>query len=130
MIGLFNFFAASDPACTLKNPGFLGFPTWYQYLPGRNELTNSATGARACTPTITGIGDVWLVAAAAVEIILRFAAIAAVFMIIYGGIQLVTAQGEPDKATQARKTITNALIGLIISIVAATVVTFIAGAFS
>jgi hypothetical protein len=109
-------------ACNLKGGSFLSFPHWYEYLSG----TTDATG---CIPKITALGDIWLIVAAVVEILLRVAALAAVGLIIYGGIEFVVAQGEPDKATQARKTIVNALVGLVIAIAAATVVTFVAGSF-
>ena len=39
---------------------------------------------------------------------------AAVVYIIYGGIQYITAAGDQEKASGARTTITNAMIGIII----------------
>jgi hypothetical protein len=110
-------------ACNLKGGDFLSFPHWYDYLQGTTDATN------ACIPKISAIGDIWLIVAAVVEIMLRIGALAAVGLVIYGGIQFITAQGEPDKATKARQTIINALIGLVISIAAATIVTFVAGSF-
>ena len=98
---------------------FLGLPTW-------DEDLNCNGGS----PSLTGINDVWLIAAAIVDILLRLAAIIAIFMLIYGGIQFITSQGDPEKASHARGTIINALIGLVISVVAATLVTYIAGRFS
>src|ERR1700689_3547884 len=102
--------------CTQNH--FLGLPTWYEYL--------KCNGG---SPSLTGITDVWLIAAAIVDILLRVPAIIAIFMLIYGGIQFITSQGEPERAKQARGTIINALIGLVISVVAATIVTYIAGRF-
>ena len=51
-------------------------------------------------------------------------------MVIYGGIEFIMSQGEPDKANKARGTVINALIGLVIAVAAATLVTFIAGRFN
>jgi hypothetical protein len=51
-------------------------------------------------------------------------------MVIYGGIEFITSSGNPDKASSARSTITNAIIGLAIAVSAATVVTYIAGRFT
>ncbi len=101
--------------CSSKS-NFLSFPTWYEFL---NCNPN---------PTITGINDVWLIVAAIVDILLRIAAILAVGFIIYGGIKYITSQGNPDQTNSARNLILSAVIGLIVTIVASVVVTFIAGA--
>lgn len=106
---LFTTFAAAN--CS----HFLGFPTWYQYIQGPN-----------CSIQINSLSDVWLIVAAIIEILLRVAGIMAVAFVVYGGFQYVTSQAEPDKLTQARRTIVNALIGLILAIMSATIVNFIA----
>lgn len=118
MINLTNFAAS---ACS--SPNFLGFPTWYAYLP-----KSSVNGQ--CTPSLTSINDIWLIVAAVIEILLRVAALAAVFMVIYGGVAYTTSQGEPDKTSQAQNTIINALVGLLIAVMAAAFVQFVAGKFS
>lgn len=114
-ISLLTNFAA---ACT--KPNFLGFPTWYEYLKLNTD----------CTPALGNIADIWLIVAAVIEILLRVAALVAIIMVIYGGIEFITSQGEPEKSNKARGTVINALIGLVIAVVAATVVTFIAGSFN
>ena len=102
-------------ACNAHS-NFLSFPTWYEFL-------NCNPG-----PEITKINDVWLIVAAIVDILLRIAAILAVGFIIYGGIKYITSQGNPDQTNSARNLILSAVIGLIVTIVASVVVTFIAGA--
>jgi len=114
--------------CTPKGGAFLGFPTWYKYLNGVSS-PNGVGSPNACLPKITALSDIWLVVAAVIEILLRIAGYAAIIYVIYGGIQYVTSQGEPDKAGRAKQTIMNALIGLIIAISATILVTFIAGRF-
>ncbi len=99
---------------------FLGFPSWYKYL----------QGASACDPSIQSLSDVWLVVAALIEILLRIASIGAIVLVVWGGIDFVTSQGEPDKTTKARHTVINALIGLVISVGAAAMVSFVAGRFN
>ena len=123
---LFYRFATSQ-AC----PGgdFFGLPKWYIYLQCKTT-TNSTTGATIQIPQINGLSDIWLIVAAIVELLLRVAAIAAFAMIVYGGVQLITSQGNPDSAAKARGTLINAIIGLAISVLAATLVTFIAGRFN
>lgn len=96
---------------------FFGFPKWYKYL----------SRAADCSPQLSSINDVYLIIGAIIEMLLRIAALLAVGFVIYGGIQYITSQGEPDKTSQARSTIINALIGLAISLTAAAAVTFVAG---
>ena len=51
-------------------------------------------------------------------------------MIIMAGIQYMTSQGEPEKTKKAQATITYTVVGIIIALVAATIVGFVAGAFA
>lgn len=98
----------------------LGFPTWYSYLP-------STTVGGLCSPQISSLSDIWLIAAAIIEIMLRISALVAVGFVMYGGLTYMTSQGEPDKTAKARTTIVNALAGLVVAILAAIVIGFIAG---
>jgi hypothetical protein len=136
---LMNIFAAASngligTSCSYPNSTFLTFPTWYHYLPSIWALAsgaapNAANLGTVCAPTIAGLSDIWLIVAAVVEILLRVAGLVAIGMMIYGGIEFITSQGEPEQTKRARETAINALIGLVIAIVAATLVTFIAGQF-
>jgi hypothetical protein len=110
-------------ALTCSGGNFLLFPAWYEYL-----SCQDVGGQQA--PQINSINDIWLVVAAVIEILLRVAALAAVAFVIYGGVQYIISQGEPDKTSQARATILNALIGLAISVLSAAIVSFIAGRFN
>lgn len=53
---------------------------------------------------------------------------AAVFFIIKGGFLYILARGDPGHITSAKQTITNAVIGLIICILASAIVAAIGGA--
>lgn len=126
-------FAAAKIVDTCDAGGFFGFPTWFKYLRGTipddpTSLDPRITGD-ACTPIIGGLSDVWLIAAAVLEILLRVAAFLAIGLVVYGGIRYIVSQGEPDQLNAAKSTIVNSLIGLVVSIVAAAVVSFIAGQF-
>jgi len=112
------------PSCdpNLHGGGLLGLPHWYKYL-------NGVQTAYGCTPQLRALSDVWLVAAAIIEILLRVAAIAAIVFVMVGGIQFINSHGDPGATKKARETAVNALIGLVISIAAAGVVTFVAGRF-
>jgi hypothetical protein len=110
-------------AASCSSANFLGLPTWYHYLP-----CQTVNGLQS--PELTNINDIWLVLAAIIEILLRIGVLAAVIFVIYGGVQYTMSKGEPDKTTKARMTIINAVAGLAISVLAATVVSFIAGKFN
>jgi hypothetical protein len=96
---------------------FLTLPHWYQYLP---------KGPDGC-PQFLALGDIWLIALAVIEMLLQVVVLISIAMVIYGGVQLLTSQGQPDKVGKARSTIINALIGVSISITSALLISFLAG---
>lgn len=116
--------------CGFPDSSFLGFPHWYQYLSGIATSPDGKNVNVVCTPQVTALSDVWLIVAAAIEILLRVAAIAAVVMVIYGAVKFVTSQGEPEATNQARNTIINALIGLLLAVMAGVFISFIARSIS
>ena len=103
---------------------FLFFPTWYAYLPGATDTNGT------CVPQVTSLSDVWLIVAAIIEILLRLAALVAFGFVVYAGFLYLTSQGEPEKIVQARTALIDALVGLVIAVMAATIVGFIAGSIS
>jgi hypothetical protein len=125
---MYNFLSHFAAACNPSGGGFLGFPTWYKYLHGVSA-PNGAGNANTCLPQVGSLSDIWLIVAALVEILLRVAGLAAIIFVIYGGVQYITSQGEPDKTGRAKQTVLNALIGLVIAIGATIFVTFVAGRF-
>lgn len=100
--------------------GFFQLPTWYKYLPG----TCGATGLEL--PVGYNIVDgIPLILLAVLDIALRIAGLVAVIFVVYGGVTYVTSQGEPDKVAQAKGTIINALVGLLVATFAVAIVSFI-----
>lgn len=115
--------AASTTHCT-NSVTFLGIPTWYEYL----TVTERSDG-NGCGIDNTNVDPkkvILLIALAIVDILTRVAAIAAVIFVVYGGVLFVISQGEPGKIVSARKTIVNALIGLVIALLASQIVGFFA----
>lgn len=108
-------------ASTCGDNGFFGFPTWYKYL--------KSSDPNGCAPAITGINDIWLILLAIIEILLRVAILAAIIYVLIGGFKFITSRDSPDKTTQARHTVFDALIGLVIAVAATAVVAFVAGRF-
>ena len=54
-----------------------------------------------------------------------FAGIVAVAFIVYGGVQYITANGDPGKITKAKRTILYAVIGLVVVLLAAAITFFV-----
>ena len=104
---------------------FLGtIPAWY------NGINNSSgSGCDIASPTdVGGIGPfIWIIALNIVELLLVLAGYAAVLFIIYGGYKYMTSAGSSEGIAGAKKTIMNAVIGLIISIAAVAIVRTVSG---
>jgi hypothetical protein len=116
---LLTLFAATcDP-----NKMFFGLPVWYKYL--MNSSPQKFSTACEFTDAFSFPQDLGLIVLVGADIVLRLAALIAVGYVVYGGVQFITAGGEPDKTKKARETIINALIGLGIALVAVGVVNFI-----
>ena len=99
---------------------------WYKYL------TVAQNSVGVCEPKvqfITGghldLTVVTLIGLGILDTLLRVAGLVAVGFVIYGGILYVTSEGDSGKAKKALDTIVNSLIGLGITIVAASSVAFI-----
>ena len=56
--------------------------------------------------------------------------IVGVIILIYGGIQMILAQGDSGKTQQARQTIVYAVIGIIVVLLAGAIVSFVISAVS
>lgn len=132
MTGMLSLFAAVGDKC---NPGgggsFFGFPTWYKYLGGMQEYADPLKEAgQKCVPKISHINDVWLIALAVTDMLLRVAIIAAIIYVMIGGFKYITSRANPDKTAAAKNTIVDGLVGVVIAVVATAVLSFIAGRFN
>lgn len=114
-----QFGALCRPGDSTNN--FFSLTPWYEYLEGETDAFGK------CIPQVklTESNDIWLILLAVIDSLLKIAALVAVGFVIYGGIQFVISQGEPDKTNAARNTIINALVGLVIAIIAAGLISFI-----
>lgn len=120
--------AAMVPSSTASAAGcesrFLTFPAWYNGLLDEStcevEFPNTAD-------TADGLSNfIWRIVLNVIEMALQLVAYASAGFIIYGGFRYLTSSGSPDKTTAARKTIMNAVIGLVISFFSVVIVTLIA----
>lgn len=110
-------------ATSCGNATFLGFPAWYNGL----AKAGADGGCDIMSPNELGGDDglsrfIWIIVFNVVVMIIRAAGYAAVAFIIYGGYKYMISAGSPDGMVAARKTIMNAVIGLIISIAAVAIV--------
>lgn len=82
-----------------------------------------------CNVINFSLGNIWDVVSNVVRIALGLAGYLAVIFIIVGGIMFITSQGEPDRLKTARSILVNAILGLVIAVLASAIVAFIAGRF-
>lgn len=118
---------AAPPTCTVKGPNAVSFfPAWYDGLlcedgnirsPGDTTL-GKTTGDRFGT---------WLtiVAMNVVRMILYVVGYASLIFIIWGGFKYMINGDNSGGTVAARKTIQNAIIGLVLSIGSVAIVTFV-----
>ncbi len=78
------------------------------------DTTGDNAGSSVMTRINTGI-----------NVVLGIIGVVAVIMIILGGIQYTTSQGDAAKATKARNTILYSVVGLIIALLAFAIVNFV-----
>lgn len=108
---------------------FLGIKPWFRYLP--DSAFDQAGGTCSVDnvellPTQKGkISHLVPVALAVLDGLLRISGLVAAIFVIVGGVKYITSQGEPSATAQAKDTIINAIIGLVIVMIAATVVNFV-----
>ena len=127
MLLSFSFVAAPTPASAAiatqcQKSKFLGLPYWYQYLDVVYQDGSCSVSFDGDNPGKTAAG----IGLAIFEIILRIGGLVAVAFVVVGGFMFITSTGEPERAKNARQTIINALIGLVITLVAAPLVSFLA----
>lgn len=103
---------------------------WYEYLPGddstgrcRPELPKTPGGNVDIAKSAT------LILVAVIELLTRVAGLIAGGFVIWGAIQYITSQGEPEGLSNAKNTIQNALIGFVIVVLAIAIVQFVGRAF-
>ncbi len=110
---------AVSPVYACKDSAF-AIPAWYRGL--QDDKCNIALDANSPEKFVMQIG------LNIVQALMVIVAYVAVFFIIKGGFGYMTSAGSPEGMASARKTITNAVIGLVISALAASIVNAIAGA--
>jgi hypothetical protein len=124
-----NSFAVVNNASDCEKT-FLGIHPWFR---GLAVVTNGQCGiASPGQPLANGktldlTGFIWRIALNVIDIGLTAVGIIAFIFIMYGGFQFLTGGSNPSQIEKARKTILNAVVGLIISFAAVAVTNLVFG---
>jgi hypothetical protein len=108
----------------------LGIRPWFRGLAVVNEgkCSIASPGQPLASGTTLDLpGFIWRIALNLIDIALMVVGYIAFFFVLYGGFQYLTGGSVPGQIENARKTILNALIGLVISFAAVAVVNLIFG---
>lgn len=100
---------------------FITIPAWYNGLKMDKDCGIKGPGS--------GEGDlqkfIWKIALNVINIMFQLVGYISVGFVIFGGFKFMISQGTSDGAAKARQTITRAVIGLVISILAVSIVTLV-----
>jgi hypothetical protein len=101
----------------------LGFPRWYEGLCDANGNIGSPN-------LVGGIGAfIWIIVLNIVTMGLYVVGYVSLGFIIFGGFKYIVSGDNPTGVAAAKKTILNAVIGLVISIMAVGIVNVVANTF-
>lgn len=114
-------------ACT-GNETFFGLPAWYR---GLVESGDGGCKIKDINPNggLKPEQFVWTVVANLIDAAFRIVGVGAIGFIIYAGFQYMLATGDPGKIASAKKSLINAIIGLVIAVLASAIVNLILGIF-
>ncbi|MFO0971749.1 MAG: pilin [Candidatus Saccharimonadales bacterium] len=96
---------------------FFGIEGWYKYVPksGNCQLDFEKNG----------LGNIWLILAGITDILMRVGIVVMIVMFIIGAFKMVMSQGSPEGVKSARNTMTNALIGFVLLLLGAWIISFL-----
>ncbi len=104
--------AAAAPGCEGR---ILGIPPWYRGLTDNNPPNCNIVPPEQ----VGGLSNfIWRIVLNGIEMAIVLATYITVFFIIYGGFLFLTGGALPGQTEKARKTIINAVVGLVICMAA------------
>ena len=126
--------AHAKTAVQCQKGNFLLLPAWYKHLTFDDNcgviFTEQVVDASGNVSQNFDYSALWKIALTIVEMLLMLAGMIAAVYTMVGAFQFVTTQGSPDKLAKARTTVTNAIVGAIIAVVASKVVGYITSRFA
>jgi hypothetical protein len=130
----------TDTAYAGCDDSFLGFPSWCRNLkmdgdgvkaPCTTDVDrNSKEYEKLCKDKDSLTVFIWKIILNISDILFRLAGMIAVGFVMYAGFTYLTSQGQADKISNAKKTLQNALIGLVIAILATAIINTVMGVIS
>lgn len=119
--------AMPQTAFAACNDRLLTFPAWFKGLTDGECNIKSPSDFKSTTDS-TGLSTfIWKIVLNVIEFGLQLAGYMAAAFIIVGGYKYIISAGSPDGMVKSRKTILNAVIGLVISMFSIAIVNVIAG---
>lgn len=115
----------SQPAYAACNDSLFGVPAWYRGLQDGSCNISMPKAKSGGGVDITKV--IMTIALNIIQAGLVIVAYVTIFFIIKGGFGYITSAGSPEGMSSAKKTITNAIIGLVIAVFSASIVNAIAG---
>ena len=107
--------------------GFLTFPAWYRGLL-RSDCELKSPGDFAGADTSVQLTKYFgVIGLNVLEIMIQLVAYISAGFIIYGGYRYMVSAGDSSGVTAGKATITNAVIGLVLSLGAVMVISYVAG---
>ena len=119
-IGVFGLMPQNTYAACDSNH-FMNLPAWYDGLPGDTDAATGACSVKTPDNEKEMKKYIWTVALNITSIIFGVAGYLAVLFVIYGGFLYMLSRGDPGQAAKGKKTITNAIIGIVICALASTI---------
>jgi len=125
-----NTFAAGPSSASDCEKPLLGIHPWFRGLAvvkdGKCEIASPGSTLDS-GKTLDLTGFIWRIALNIIDIGLGAVGYIAFFFILYGGFQFLTGGNNPSQIEKARKTLLNAIIGLVISFGAVAIVNLVFG---
>ena len=109
-----------------KTSSFLGFPAWYDGIVN-SDCSIKSPSALGGDPNTQLSRYISIIALNIVQIMLMLVAYVSVGFIIFGGFKYLKSAGDSNGITGGKKTVLNAIIGLVLSFMSIGIVTLIAG---
>ena len=110
-----NVFAADS----CNGQAFLGLTPWYKNLREAEGSDNCVM--RSPTSDKEVIATVWTIVINVVTLLTEVIAYLAVAMVVYGGFLYIFSAGNQQRAAKGKKTITNSIVGIIICVLASSI---------
>jgi hypothetical protein len=118
-------YAAAPVDCETR---IIGIPPWYR---GLTEIDSTKDCAIVSPNDVGGLSPfIWKIVLNVIEIGLVLAGWIALFFILYGGFLFITGGGNASQIEKARKSIFNAVIGLVISMGAIAITNLVFGSLA